>query len=300
MSAYEDNQLFVNKPEEDLSPHSKKDLTYENWRQGHESILSDFKDKTIIMLFTGGKDSSLILDYLQKASQEFGFSFQAHGADYPHKVFTDEEKAKLARYWQRRGIDIVWHPIPESDSLIEEALNDGTNPCYVCHKVKRRCLKSFVNGFHQGAGKEMVIILSYTLWDLVSYSIEYITGSIYGDPDHSNLFQGKSAETRFAETSQRFYPIIRLDGGPTIFKPLLKYNDLEIAHAVETAGIPLSSVKCKYVDYRPKRLLSQYYGKLGLYFDYDKLYKFAEKALGLRDMDYYRDLDKNQFLERLV
>lgn len=300
MSVYRNNYPSKENSFKQVRLGSKVELTYQNWKEEYRSALSDFQDKKIVMLFTGGKDSSLILDYLQRASLEFGFKFQTHAADYPHSVFTDAEKVKLNRYWQKRGIDILWHNISESDELIEEALNDGKNPCHVCHKVKRKYLKAYVNNIKRDVEKEIVIILSYTLWDLVSYSMEYITGAIYADPNHSNIFQGKDAEARFTETSQRFYPLMKLNRGLAIFKPLLKHNDSEISAAVGRAGIPLSSVECKYVDYRPKRLLSRFYKKLGLHFDYDQLYSFAQRALGLRDVAYYKGLDANQFLEKLI
>lgn len=284
----------------DVKISSITELTYDHWKEEFESLLSDLGNKKTIMLFTGGKDSSIILHYLLLASEEFGFSFEVHAANYPHNVFTNKEKARLNDYWRKRGVNIVWHSIPESDETIEDALTNGTNPCYICHNVKRKALTNFINSVNHNLKQEIVIIFSYTLWDIVSYSLEYITSSLYADPNSSSLVQGKSAETRFAETSQRFYPLIRLAQGLTIFKPLLKYNDYEITHAVENEGIPLSSVECKYMKYRPKRMMSYFYKNLELRFDYNSVFNFANKVLRLRNIDYYKDLDINQFLETLI
>jgi tRNA(Ile)-lysidine synthase TilS/MesJ len=300
MSVFKKNDALFEDTHDNFTPDSKSKLSYQNWREENKSILSDFEDKAIMMLFTGGKDSSLILHYLQRASKEFGFQFQTHAADYPHNVFTDEEKVKLDRYWKKRGIKIIWHSAPESDEAIEEALNKGTNPCHICHTVKRKHLTSFVNSHARNLEKEIVIILSYTLWDLVSYSIEYITGAVYADPQNGSRFQAKNAETRFVETSQRFYPLIPLQYGVTIYKPLIKYNDCDIAQVVEDAGITLSTVECKYMDYRPKRQLSKYYKRLDLRFNYDGVYRFAKSILGLRETSYYTSLDKDRFLEKII
>ena len=300
MADYRNQYQAAESANKDVKISSKIELTYDHWKEEHENLLSDLGNKKTIMLFTGGKDSSIILHYLQLASEEFGFSFEAHAADYPQHVFTDEEKAKLNDYWGKREVNIVWHSIPESDEIIEASLTNSTNFCYICHKVKRKALMNFINSVNQNLKQEIVIILSYTLWDIVSYSLEYITGSVYADPNSSHLVQGKSAETRFTETSQRFYPLIQLAQGLTIFKPLLKYNDSEISHAVENECIPLSSVECKYMKYRPKRMMSNFYKNLELRFDYDSVFDFANKVLGLRDIDYYKNLDMNQFLEKLI
>lgn len=300
MEGYRNQYPAIERARKNIKISFEMELTYDLWKEEYENLLSDLGTKKTIMLFTGGRDSSIILHYLQLASEEFGFTFEAHAADYPHNVFTDEEKARLNDYWKNREVTIVWHSISESDETIEDALTNGTNPCHVCCKVKRKALSNFINSVNQNLKQEIVIIVSFTLWDIVSYSLEYITGSVYAAPNSYSLVQGKSTETRFTETSQRFYPIIQLAQGLTIFKPLLKYNDYEISYAIENESIPLSSVECRYMKYSPKRMMANFYKNLELRFDYDSVFDFANIVLGLRDIDYYKNLDMNQFLENLI
>jgi len=144
-----------------------------------------------------------------------------------------------------------------------------------------------------------VIILSFTLWDLVSYTIEYLVGGVYsthnGDGNHNDVI----AEQRFLVTSQRFYPLIELKDGLTIFKPLLKYNDNEIEKIASEEKIPLSSVECKYKYFTPKRILSDYYNKVNASFDYDNVLKHINVSMKLHELSYYRELGKGDFIKLL-
>ncbi len=78
--------------------------------------------------------------------------------------------------------------------------------------------------------------------------------------------------------------------GYKVFRPVLKYNGCDILYTIEKTGIPTLSVPCDFRDYRPKRLLEQYYNKMGLRFDYDSVFDFTKTALDLpakRDLRWF-------------
>ena len=137
-------------------------LNYLNWKDEHKSTLETFPNKKVLMLYTGGKDSSIILHFLLSAGKEFGFDFDTIAATYPNQVFPDSEIKELDTYWRSKNIEIKWHNLNTSDSLLSDAEKDGKNPCYVCHKIKRDYLLTLLRGIEQ-QNKDIIIILSFTL-----------------------------------------------------------------------------------------------------------------------------------------
>ena len=273
-------------------------LNYIDWKNEHKSILETFSEKKVLMFFTGGKDSSIILSFLLSAGKEFGFEFEVNAVRYPNFIFTDSEIKRLDNYWRSHNVNIQWHNLNTSDLLLSEAEKEGKNPCYVCHKVKRNYLFNNLRNIEQH-NKDIVMILSFTLWDLVSYSIEYLVGGIYRNNNSKENLNDKSTEQRYIETSQRFYPLIELKDGLTVFKPLLKYNDNEIMKAVSEEKIPLSDVGCQYKKYTPKRILSDYYEQINASFDYDNVIEYVKNSLKLHELSYYTKMGREDFIKLL-
>ncbi len=268
-------------------------LNYETWAGDNQEHLKTFSDKRVLVAYAGGKDASVILHFLIRAKEEFGFEFETHAAMFPTHVYTKDEVNKLDSYWKARGVPINWHPIHENESAFEIARQRGTNPCEVCHSTKRRYfleyLDSSVTDWHS-----LVIIVGWSLWDIVGYSLEYLFGSVYSK--NNALFQGKSIDDRFFRTAQRFYPMLKMKEGYYLFKPLLRYNDQDIIKVIHENQIPILTTDCKYKDFRPKRLFADCYIKMDLYFDYDKVMQFAQEALKLQKPSSYTDLHKEEFI----
>jgi tRNA(Ile)-lysidine synthase TilS/MesJ len=105
---------------------------------------------------------------------------------------------------------------------------------------------------------------------------------------------------RFFRTTQRFYPILKMKEGYTIYKPLLRYNDQEIKKVISENEIPILTTDCKYKDFRPKRLFAESYLKMDYYFDYDKVMRFAQESLHLEKPSSYTTLDKKDFITSII
>jgi tRNA(Ile)-lysidine synthase TilS/MesJ len=144
----------------------------------------------------------------------------------------------------------------------------------------------------------VAIILGWSLWDIVSYTLEYLLGSVYTETEA--LYQGKSIKDRFFRTSQRFYPMLNMKEGYTLYKPLIRYNDQDIVKVIRENEIPILTTDCKYKDFRPKRLFADCYLRQDLYFDYDKVMKFAQEALNLEKPSSYTVLDKKDFISSIL
>jgi tRNA(Ile)-lysidine synthase TilS/MesJ len=274
-------------------------IRYSTWKNDHLPILQGLAGKKIVLTFSGGKDSSAGLYLLHRASSEFDFSLEAHAVLFPHHVFPEPELQKLEGYWERQGVRIHWHDAVTSDKDLEAGNDIDPNPCLVCNRAKKRIL--LLKGqiiFREP--HSVVLMMSYSLWDLVSATLEHILGGYYAEKPGAIDKNGEKPGNRFLETSQRFYPLIRLKNGLQIFKPLIRYNDQQILGLIEHTGIPLSAIPCRYRDYRPKRQFSRYYEKVQLQFDFDQVFAFAKEVLKIPDLSYYEALDMETYFDKLV
>lgn len=263
-------------------------IDYLHWKDEYKSILKSFRDKKIIYSFSGGKDSSLALDFMLRAGKDFSFDFESHAAAFPVHRYKDTETKRLGDYWKKRGVDIIWHDSLGSD----EQIRNRKNPCDPCQKIRKNLLKTIVE---KGAYylNDLVLIVNYSLWDIVGYSIEHILSDLFSS---SKEIKGTKKSKRFIETAQRFYPLLRMREGYTVFRPLIKYNGSDILFTLREAGIPILSIPCAYRDFRPKKLLEGYYEKMGLHFDYKSVFDFAREALDLPDISSYESMKKERYL----
>ncbi|MFC1862435.1 hypothetical protein ACFL1Z_00595 [Thermodesulfobacteriota bacterium] len=263
------------------------DTDYFHWEEDHRAFLKTLSGKKVFMCFSGGKDSSLAMDYLLRAGDRFDFNFEAHAGAFPIHRYLESERKRIGSYWKGRGIDIIWHEFSEDD----EQMRSAENPCLLCQKIRKKVLQKLVT--REEDLSKLVMVVSYSLWDLVGYSIEHILDDIF-----TNAVEKEDGEKskRFTETSQRFYPLLKMNEGYTIFRPLLKLNSNSIIDSLDKIGIPILSIPCEFKDYRPKRILEKYYEKMGLSFDYDSVFRFAKESLELPDISDFTSIDKDEYL----
>jgi len=263
-------------------------INYPRWEEEHKSILETFCDKNVLVLFSGGKDSSVAMDLIFRAGKRFGFDFKAHAGAYPVHRYPDEEKKRIESYWNKRGVAIQWHDLGETDDYIKNEVN----PCDQCRNLRKKMLKTILTNTISD-WESLVLVAGYSLWDIVSYSIENILNNLYSDS--ISVENNK----RFTETAQRFYPLLKMKEGYTIFRPLIKYNSDDILRLIEEVGIPTLSTPCKFKEFRPKRILERYYQKTGIHFDYDMVFDFAKRSLSLPNISTYTSIDRDEYLSNL-
>ena len=263
------------------------DLDYSHWKEEYKPILESLCDKNIIMLFSGGKDSSVAMDLILKAGEEFGFDLKVFAGTFPVHRYTDAEKKKLEYYWIKRNVNIIWYDIGKTDDY----LKNSENPCILCQGQRKKLLKDILTSSIDD-WNSLVLIVGYSLWDLASYSVEHLLADIFSNPD-----QGLDVEKnkRFKETAQRFYPLLKMKEGYTVFRPLIKYNNDNILKVITQKNLPTLSVPCKFKDFRPKRILEKYYEKMGLRFNYNQVFDFARKSLNLPDISSFTSIEKEDY-----
>lgn len=261
---------------------------YSLWKEEHKAFLEGLSDKRVFLLFSGGRDSSLAMDFCLRAGEEFGFDFEAHAGVFPVHRYPDSEKRRIESYWRKRGVDIVWHDVGEND----EYLDNSASPCLLCQRLRKEVLKEILTRLVD-EWEDLVIVPGYTLWDIVSYSMEHMLNGIFSVSENRSRTE---RDKRFMETSQRFYPLIKMKEGYMVFRPLIKYNQNDILKNIEQAGVPFLSIPCRFRDFRPKRILEKYYEKTGLRFEYNRVFGFARRSLNLPDISAYTSIEKEEYL----
>lgn len=276
-------------------------LNYRRWLNDNEDFLIQFSGKKLLVLFSGGKDCTLILDYLLEARNKFNYSLDVHAARYPNHIFTKVEIKKLDSYWKERQVNIHWHEITENDDEFNVAISKGINPCTVCHTKKREYMSNYIFSKYDNLS-DIVVVVSFTLWDIVSYSLENLLFNIYNSNSerHSDFFgSSNTIQDRYLQTSQRFYPYVQFKNGFSVYRPFIRYNEQEIKEAMKEKNAPVSTAKCLYKSLRPKRVFSECYEKMNLSFDYERVISFSKTALELHDISAYNDLDGKNYLAKI-
>jgi len=264
------------------------DLIYIQWKEEYKDVLESLPGKQIYMLFSGGKDSSVAMNFILRAAKEFRFDFEAHAASFPVHRYTDEEKDKIGSYWRKKKKNIIWHETKETD----EYIYNTANPCLLCQELRKKMLKNILTSSTQD-WNNLVLIAGYSLWDIVSYSIEHLTSNIFSTPDnHTTVEKNK----RFLETAQRFYPLMKMKEGYTIFRPVIKFNNDAIQKVVSEKDIPNLSIPCKFENLRPKKIMEKYFDKIEAGFNYNQVFEFAKKSLGLPGMSSYTSINREEYL----
>jgi tRNA(Ile)-lysidine synthase TilS/MesJ len=259
---------------------------YKSLKNLHNNFLKTLSGSEILMLFSGGKDSSVALDFLIQAGAEFGFEPSVQAGAYPVHRYPVEERQRISDYWRKRGAEIRWHELAANDSAIENV----QNPCGVCQKMRKKMLARFLEE-QNSQWDRLVIVTSYSLWDLVSYSLEQVLGNM--------LNSGLTMEKRFKETAQRFFPVLHMKEGYRVFRPLVTINDIDIQNHLEKLRIPTLAAECKFSRLRPKRILEDYYKTAGFSFDYNKLINFVETSLDMPSASSYEFIAREEYLNRL-
>ncbi|MBW1859015.1 MAG: hypothetical protein JRI70_02815 [Deltaproteobacteria bacterium] len=266
------------------------DSDYITWKRSQAGALESLRDKQVWILFSGGKDSSLALQLLFAASKEFKFEFEVLCGTFPRHRYTMSVVSRIDTFWKDRGVKIHWHEVNESDDSLEH----DDDPCVVCQQTRRRGLYQLTSNRSPDSEK-LVLITAYTLWDLVSYCLECVTAVEFAEPGTEHRIAG---QMRFAEVGQRFYPLLKMESGLTIYRPVLAYNTQEVVRIIRAASIPILSTPCRYAQLRPKRVLETYFESMGLRFDYLQVLRFAERCLNLPSLKEIESMSDERFLTR--
>ena len=172
-------------------------------------------------------------------------------------------------------------------------------PCLICNTAKKKDLMDYIKT--QGIDmNSLVVIMSYSLLGhRAAPPSNIILGAVFNDKEAARPSATSPRRNAIWKRFQRFYPMLRMPAGFSIFKPLIYYNDQDIRSVLKSEGIPVLSTLCKYKQYRPKRLFAQYYERMNLQFDFKEVFNFAQKALNLPEESHFTQMGGEHYLKRL-
>ena len=222
------------------------------------NLLKDI-DK-IIFLFSGGKDATLGLYFLQKyiKEQSLEINIETILVTYPlHCYFTESGSeaecfVALKNYWFEQ--DVVFHVFVPETSDIDP---DDALACKTCKVTRKNFIDKFLNNIDN---KERTAIMTgYTLYDVLAFLDEILLITNY---DLKNYKQ-KSPEivNRVENCLHKMSVREALPNGFRMIRPLVGFGEEDIRLCNKELDLPFSTVSCEAAKVKLKR---QYFKVLDL------------------------------------
>jgi len=266
----------------------EKPDVFQKWETHNRDYLNACQKKRLIVTFSGGKDSSACLFLLNKAKDRYNYDLEAHLYAYPRHIYREGFKEELLSFWGKYGVKLFYHLSEEDDLLLEHQ----ENPCIPCQGIRKKALFRLLP-FTEKSISNLVLVSGHSLWDLVGYILEVFIARELADYSHRE--NSVSAE-RFIEISQRFYPFISMREGYAVFRPMLCLNQKEIEHILEAEALPVLDTPCRYSQFRPKKVLANYFQTFDYQFSHKKIIEFAQKKIGISDISKIKHLSQKEYL----
>ncbi len=263
---------------------------FQKWETHNRDYLNACREKRLIVTFSGGKDSSVCLFLLHKAKDQYNYDLEAHLYAYPRHIYKEGFKEKLLSFWGKQGVKLLFHSSEEDDSLLEHQ----ENPCLPCQGIRKKALFRLLP-FTEKSISNLVIVSGHSLWDLAGYVLEIFIAKELAD---YSLREDPVSAERFIEISQRFYPFILMREGYAVFRPMLCLNQKEIEHILKAEALLTLDTSCRYSQFRPKKVLENYFQMFDYQFSYKKIIEFAQKKIGISDTSKIKYLSQKEYLSR--
>ena len=268
----------------------KVQAIFEKWQADNKQYLEACSGREIAVAFSGGKDSSVCLLFLNRLKNKYRFTVKAYLYGFPVHRYSDNFHITLKEYWDNQGVKIDYRRAEEKDSILEKS----PNPCRVCQNVRKNQLLELFKLYQNNVSK-LVLVSGHSLWDLAGYAVNRLVAS---ELITESKLEEAAGEERFAEVAQRFYPFLTMPEGYSVYRPMLFLNQDEIDNVITEELIPILNVPCKYTNSRPKKVLGGYFSEFGYKFSYEKVMEFAKKRLNIPSKLEFEKLSHKEYLSK--
>ena len=263
---------------------------FEKWKTDNKPYLESCSGREIAVAFSGGKDSSVCLLFLNRLKNRYNFTVKAYLYTFPIHRYSDKFHSTLKEYWDKQGVVIDYHKAEENDSILEKS----PNPCRVCQNVRKSQLLELFK-LYQNKVKKLVLVSGHSLWDLAGYAVNRLVAS---ELITDSRLKEAAGEERFAEVAQRFYPFLTMPEGYSVYRPMLFLNVDEIEDVIIKELIPVLDIPCKYTNSRPKKVLGGYFSEFGYRFSYERVMEFAKKRLNIPAISEFQKQSHKEYLSK--
>lgn len=208
----------------------------------------------VLMWYSGGKDSNVLLDLLVKYKQRHDFKLSVYLVTVPFMVYrSGDEKQKDAMknnldFWRHKGIfiNLIIPRLPNGDLYTDDSnLDLWDTKCYSCEKIKTASLSRIV----KEQKKDFIIATPHSVYDILGYVMElvHLSGGLphgWEDIDkHSEEYE------RLMILARRCYPKVSIKGNPKIsyIRPLIDAPSKLFIEYNNKEGIPIIPENCKNI-----------------------------------------------------
>ncbi len=202
----------------------------------------------VVVGFSGGKDASVLCDFLHAFKQEVrgDLRIELVNVGYPRFLYDSSDPVRMetvnraSEFWRERGFEVTCvDPGPDyPDHMLE-----GNNPCKLCATViKPRLLASQIaRPEYKGA----VYCVGLNLDDIVGWFVE-LNLLLGGKADLSQIDKNNpKLYSQVMYLSTRLTCRLEVAMNNLLFsRPLMAFNDDEVRALVSTRGLPLVPEDC--------------------------------------------------------
>ena len=210
----------------------------------------------LVYLFSGGKDATIGLDYLQRYIHEnkINITLDVVMVAYPLHVYFEEDDSPAQiytdtlNYWKKRGIEIHTFT-PEH----EDFANDDPEACKICKSIRKSYIDPYLEEFQKrNKGNRVGVVTGYTLYDALAYMDEILLVSNFQNISDLNSFD-KKIQNRVNNCLHKMKAKEELPNGLTVIRPLINVHENKVMDYILAEGIPYVNRSCKAAKDKHKR-----------------------------------------------
>lgn len=206
----------------------------------------------VVFLFSGGKDATLGLFFLNKYIKEkkLPVSLEALMVAYPKHVYYLEDGTEAdcfvetKRFWEEQQVNVKVFDSEECDFK-----DDEKGACKICKNARKAIVDGYLDSYIESGNT--AIVTGYTLYDALAYMDEICLVSNF---DFNNISLADVATlNRVKNCLHKMKAKEKLPNGLTIIRPLIAMKENMIMDAVINLNIPYISRGCKAATNKHKR-----------------------------------------------
>jgi tRNA(Ile)-lysidine synthase TilS/MesJ len=201
--------------------------------------------KGIVLAFSGGKDISLLCDFVQEYKKRVrpDISLDMFTVAFPGFIYDSSDPTmrdavdEAIDYWAARGFR---HKMISPTSECSDELLDGDDPCYQCIRVKHAMFPQAMSQY-----KDVSYCIGLTLDDTVGWLIELFL--LAGGRGHWKDIKNTNPELfdQMTRLAVRVYNKIHVERDNLLFvRPLITFVEEEVRTIVAQRNYPLIPENC--------------------------------------------------------